>query len=110
MPAEPKRILVIEDEPTIRDICKTVLTDEGYYTDVVENGSIGLEALKSCQYDLYLADIRMPSMGRWIRPRARPSTGFGAAPFNSNSVRKNSSPSIWHAVPSLYELNGAERA
>ena len=63
MPAEPKRILVIEDEPTIRDICKTVLTDEGYYTDVVENGSIGLEALKSCQYDLYLVDIRMPSMG-----------------------------------------------
>jgi CheY-like chemotaxis protein len=63
MPAEPKKILVIEDEPTIRDICKTVLTDEGFITDVVENGSLGLEALKSSQYDLYLVDIRMPAMG-----------------------------------------------
>jgi CheY-like chemotaxis protein len=58
----PKKILVIEDEPAIRDMCQTALNDEGYQTEVVENGSVALETLGKTEYDLYLLDIRMPLM------------------------------------------------
>jgi len=61
-PTKPNRILVIEDEPSIREVCRLALDDECFQIDTVENGDAALNKLRVTEYDLYLIDIRMPTM------------------------------------------------
>ena len=57
-----KRILVVEDEPAISDVCQRVLTSEGFEVDIVINGEVALDMIEEKQYDLCLIDIRTPVM------------------------------------------------
>ncbi len=56
------KILVIDDERSIRNTLKEILSFEGYAIDVAEQGSLGLEMVKSTDYDIILCDIKMPEM------------------------------------------------
>ena len=56
------RILVIDDERSIRNTLKDILGFEGYAVDLAENGSLGLELVKNTDYDIILCDIKMPEM------------------------------------------------
>jgi len=55
-----ERILVIDDEPDIRDIVREILEDEGYSAVTGENAEVGRELQRSEQFDLVLLDIWMP--------------------------------------------------
>ncbi len=55
-------ILVIDDEPGIREGCRRALTPHGYKVDTAENGEIGLSKLRSGHFDLVLLDIMMPGI------------------------------------------------
>ena len=57
-----KSILVVEDEPAIREICMKALSSEGYEVELVMNGKLAEEKLKEKKYDLLLIDIRTPVM------------------------------------------------
>ena len=57
-----KRILVVEDEPTISQVCLRVLTGEGFEVDIAVNGDIAQDMLGRKGYDLCLIDIRTPVM------------------------------------------------
>ena len=57
-----KRILVVEDEPSIGNICQRVLTREGYKVDIAVNGRVAQDMIEEKQYDLCLIDIRTPKM------------------------------------------------
>ncbi len=57
-----KRILVVEDEPAICEVCQRVLTGEGFEVDIAVQGKIAQEMLEKKQYDLCLIDIRLPAM------------------------------------------------
>ncbi len=56
------KILVIDDERSIRNTLKDILGFEGYQVDVAENGTIGLDLVKSNDFDIILCDIKMPEM------------------------------------------------
>ena len=56
------KILVIDDERSIRNTLKDILGFEGYAVDVAENGILGLELVKSTDFDIILCDIKMPQM------------------------------------------------
>jgi two-component system, NtrC family, nitrogen regulation response regulator NtrX len=56
------RILVIDDERSIRNTLKDILEYEKYQVDLAENGPTGLEKLKTGEYDVVLCDIKMPGM------------------------------------------------
>ena len=56
------RVLVIEDEPYIREVCRLALSEEGFQIDTVENGDVALNKLRCEGYDLCLIDLRMPTM------------------------------------------------
>ena len=56
------RILVVEDEPAICEICLKVLNGEGFEVDVVGNGKLAEEKLQEREYDLIYIDIRTPVM------------------------------------------------
>lgn len=57
-----KRILVVEDEPAICQVCLRTLTAEGFDVDIAVNGAIAEEMLGETDYDLCLIDIRTPIM------------------------------------------------
>ncbi len=57
-----KKILVIEDEPSISDVCRRVLTREGFEVDIAANGKITQGIIREKNYDLCLIDIRTPAM------------------------------------------------
>lgn len=56
------RILVIDDEKSIRNSLKDVLEYEKHEVDVAEDGLEGLEKFKEFAYDIVLCDIKMPKM------------------------------------------------
>jgi DNA-binding response OmpR family regulator len=59
---ERKRILVIDDESSIRKLMEMELEDEGYDVTVAEDGVDALEKVSQAKYDLITLDIRMPNM------------------------------------------------
>jgi DNA-binding response OmpR family regulator len=60
MPA--KKILVVDDEPEVRQLMEHFLTDRGYEVRIVENGRLALEALDTFTPDVVLLDMHMPEM------------------------------------------------
>jgi len=57
-----KRILLVEDEPAISQVCLKVLTSEGLEVDIAVNGEVAQDMIKKQQYNLCLVDIRTPVM------------------------------------------------
>ena len=58
--SDNKKILVIDDDPSIITFMTALLEDNGYEVVTAENGAIGLEKLKAEKPDLVLLDITMP--------------------------------------------------
>jgi len=55
-------ILVVDDEPKIRQILKIMLSLQGHQVDEAEDGLEALEKIKNEFYDLVIADIKMPRL------------------------------------------------
>lgn len=56
------RILVVDDEPGIREFLQIMLEREGYEVSSAENGTDAISRFKKRKYDVVIADIRMPRM------------------------------------------------
>ena len=56
------KLLIIDDERSIRNALHEVLADEGHEVDVAENGRQGVEMAQAKAYDLVFSDIKMPEM------------------------------------------------
>jgi len=56
------RILVVDDEPVIREFVARVLADEGYKVDVAANGRDALKRIEGGRYSLILLDIKIPGI------------------------------------------------
>ena len=61
-PAPGKRVLVIDDEESLRDLLQLALREGGYAVETARDGVDGLEQLKSKKFDLVLLDVWMPRM------------------------------------------------
>lgn len=56
------KLLIIDDERSIRNSLKEILSDEGYDVDVAEDGSAGCEMAEKEKYNVIFCDIKMPGM------------------------------------------------
>lgn len=56
------RVLVVDDEPMLRDLLNDLLTGNGYLVTLAENGREALAFLKSQPFDHLVTDINMPEM------------------------------------------------
>jgi two-component system response regulator PilR (NtrC family) len=56
------RILVVDDEPSMREMLRIVLRRDGFDVVVAENGRTAVETLEHERVDLLLSDIRMPDL------------------------------------------------
>jgi CheY-like chemotaxis protein len=57
---EKKTILIVEDEPDIREYISTFLEDNGYSTITAPDGQEGLQKARTEKPDLICLDIMMP--------------------------------------------------
>ena len=57
-----EKILVVDDEEMIRDLCSHILTSEGYAVSTMPNGEAALAELGRNPTDLLITDIKMPGM------------------------------------------------
>jgi PAS domain S-box-containing protein len=56
------KILVVDDEPVIRQLISQVLGEQGHTVETVDNAAGALKMVKSKRYRLILLDIKMPGM------------------------------------------------
>ena len=56
------RILVIDDDASVRKVITMALEDEGYSVDTAENGSEAIQKCNANFYNVALIDIRLPDM------------------------------------------------
>ena len=73
-----KKILVIDDEESIRELYRAELADEGYEVDLAADGREAIRRLEAFRPDLVTLDIKMPGIDgievlRRIRERTRRS-------------------------------------
>ncbi len=57
-----KTVLIVEDESNIRELLRMYLEQEGYVTEMAQNGAEGLRVFKRVHPDLVLLDLMMPVM------------------------------------------------
>jgi DNA-binding NtrC family response regulator len=60
--SEPARILVIDDEESIRRTISMALEGEGYVVETAENGKQAIKKAETNFYNLALVDIRLPDI------------------------------------------------
>lgn len=60
--ADKVSILIVDDEASVRDSLCDWFTDDGYDVDCAEDGKQALVKLESKEFDIVLADIKMPGM------------------------------------------------
>ena len=63
MVAGPFRVLVVEDEPVIRELVHSLLTDLSCEVDLAPHAADGLKLAKTQSYDLILLDVVLPPVG-----------------------------------------------
>jgi DNA-binding NtrC family response regulator len=56
------RILVVDDDETIRTTMKAILQDEGYTVDLAATGKEAIQKTQEKSYNVALLDIRLPDM------------------------------------------------
>ncbi|MGE5247305.1 MAG: response regulator [Verrucomicrobiota bacterium] len=57
-----KKILVVDDEESIRELYRAELMDEGYEVDLAADGHQALRRLEECRPDLVTLDVKMPGI------------------------------------------------
>jgi len=57
-----KRILVVDDSITVREVERKLLVARGYEVDVAVDGVDGLNSMHAARYDLLISDVDMPRM------------------------------------------------
>jgi two-component system response regulator AtoC len=82
------RILVVDDEASLRDALGKILSAEGYEVRNAANGREALDAFASERFDFVLCDLRMPVMGgidllREITARGFPGTVIMMSAFGT---------------------------
>ncbi len=61
-PINRPRILVVDDEPTVRELLGKTLTLSDYDVDLCSDGPTALERLAAAEFDLLIIDLKMPGM------------------------------------------------
>ncbi|MEG4285965.1 response regulator [Microcoleus sp. A006_D1] len=57
-----KRVLVVDDSITVREVERKLLENQGYEVEIAVNGMDGWNALRTGRFDLVISDVDMPRM------------------------------------------------
>lgn len=77
----PKRVLAVDDSPTVREMERQLLASKGYQTDVAADGVEAWNAVRSGIYDLVITDLDMPRMdGMELTARIKKDAHLASVP------------------------------
>ena len=82
--AQPRPILIVDDDEDIRDAVRTILEDEGYSTLEASEGREALSMLErpGMRPSMLLLDLMMPTMDGWqLRARLRENPALASIPI-----------------------------
>lgn len=69
---ETTRILVVDDDPAVRDVIQVLLREEGYGCTAADDAEAALDAARQAEYPLVICDVRMPGRdGFWLLDQLR---------------------------------------
>jgi CheY-like chemotaxis protein len=75
------RVLVVDDEPTLREVVAAYLEDSGYVVDQAENGVQALHRMRTARPDVIVLDLVLPVMdAHELVSVMRSEPGFAAVP------------------------------
>ncbi|MGK3110693.1 response regulator transcription factor [Streptomyces sp. WAC05858] len=72
---QPARILIVDDEPAVREALQRSLAFEGYATETAVDGLDALDKVGSCDPELIVLDVLMPRMDGLTAARRLRATG-----------------------------------
>jgi CheY-like chemotaxis protein len=79
--SEDHRVLVVEDDPPLRELLASALSDEGYLVRTANNGREALDVLGGWNPQVILLDLMMPEMDGWaFRERQLRMNGLADIP------------------------------
>ena len=64
-PVSGRRVLVVDDDPDIRELLVSVLADDGYEAASARDGRDALDVLDRWPADVIVLDLMMPVMDGW---------------------------------------------
>jgi DNA-binding NtrC family response regulator len=112
------RILVIDDEPDIRDSLEALLSSENYRVELAANANEGLKRLEGSAYDLVLLDLMMPDKSGMqvleeVRQRDRETpifmiTAYGSIEVAVDALKRGANdyfPKPWDNEKLLIEID-----
>ena len=99
MTSKDKKILIIDDEESMRDACTQVLSRKGYQVECTGDALRGLQMALKDIYNVILLDVRMPKMDgleilaklkveRNISAKIIVITGYGSIPVAVETMRQ----------------------
>ena len=99
MDPQPKRILVVEDDPDLAALTQRVLADNGFLASRAANGAEALAAIQAELPDLVLLDIDMPEIDGWrfleqLSGSPRPLVAFVSGKFGFDAFAKGTRAGI----------------
>ena len=62
LPSTAARVLVVDDEPELADLMRSMLEGAGYEVASAESGAVALELLAEARFDAIVSDLRMPDI------------------------------------------------
>lgn len=70
-PTTSPKILIVDDDPSVREVLSVLLEEEGYTCDNASSAKVALEMIH-CGYDLVISDLKMPEHdGLWLLQQLR---------------------------------------
>jgi CheY-like chemotaxis protein len=116
MTTDPARVLVIDDEPSLRSLLIDMLDACGYATDAAPDGASGLALFREHRYEAVLTDLLMPGMNglqvatalRALDPEVQIIMLTGSAPALSvDLAREAGVNTLLHKPIALSDLKSA---
>lgn len=78
--SEPKRLLIIDDDESLREIFTLMMTKAGYRVFEAEDGVVGLARMKAFRPHLVVLDLMMPRLSGFEVIHRMQSEGLGDIP------------------------------
>jgi two-component system chemotaxis response regulator CheY len=97
-----RRILVVDDDESIRQFIEMALADRGYEVITAEHGRAALERIATAPPDLILLDMRMPVMDGWVFAEAYRKSPAPHAPVVVLTAARDAEQSALQIVADAY--------